>query len=98
MVKVIKKIPLELFVWSVAFILLYNLNMEEEDSSICPLHHLGFKWCPGCGLGKSIHLLLHGQFNRSFEMHWLGIPVCLVLFYRIIQLFRYKFNSKNGKR
>lgn len=97
MVKVIKNIPLELLIWVVAIIILYNLNIEEENSSICPVHYLGFRWCPGCGLGKSIHLLLHGQFKSSFEMHWLGIPVCLVLFYRIFQLIRYKLNYKNDK-
>lgn len=96
MVKALKNIPLELLIWVTAFIILYNLNLEENDSTICPIHNLGFKWCPGCGLGKSIHLVLHGEFRNSFEMHWLGIPVCIVLFYRNIQLIRYKLKYKNG--
>lgn len=97
MVKVIKKIPLELLIWLVAFILLYNINIEAGDSSICPIHYLGFKSCPGCGLGKSIHLFMHGQFKNSFEMHWLGVPVFLVLMYRIIQLIKINLNFKDDK-
>lgn len=96
MVKIVKQIPIELILWVTAFILLYNLNLEEEVTSMCPVHHLGFKWCPGCGLGRSIHLLLHGQFNKSIEMHWLGLPVALVLLYRIVELIKYKLKYNNG--
>ena len=98
MVKFRKAIPLELIIWVTAFILLYNLNLNDEDRSICPIHGLGFKWCPGCGLGKSIHLLMHGNFSSSFEKHWFGIPVFIVLSYRIIQLsiefIQHKFYNK----
>lgn len=86
MLKVIKTIPLELIIWLGAMILIYNLEWGEESTSLCPIHGLGFTWCPGCGLGRSIHFLMHGELCSSLQMHWLGLPVLVVLFYRIIQL------------
>lgn len=86
MLQVIKRIPLEIIIWLGAMLLIYNLEWNEDSTSLCPIHGLGFKWCPGCGLGRSIHLIMHGQFQSSFQMHWMGIPVLLVLSYRIIQL------------
>jgi hypothetical protein len=82
----IKKIPLELLIWLGAFIWLYNLQIDKESISICPIHGLGFSWCPGCGLARSVSLLMHGHVHASFELHWLGFPVFAVLIYRIIQL------------
>lgn len=98
MCKVIKAIPLELIIWLSAFGLLYNLDTSTDQTTICPVHHLGFKWCPGCGLGRSINLFFHGQFKASFAMHWMGIPVIIVLSYRIFQLltdYIQKLNYKN---
>ncbi|PAW92790.1 hypothetical protein CKK33_04490 [Mucilaginibacter sp. MD40] len=54
--------------------------------SLCPLKLLGIAWCPGCGLGHAISFLLHGDLKSSFQAHWLGLPVLLVLLYRIITL------------
>ncbi|WP_454804557.1 DUF2752 domain-containing protein [Mucilaginibacter phyllosphaerae] len=62
--------------------------------SLCPLKLLGITWCPGCGLGHAISFLFRGDVRSSFHAHWLGIPVLLVLLYRIYTLAlnkRYKF-------
>ncbi|WP_332911961.1 DUF2752 domain-containing protein [Algoriphagus boritolerans] len=41
----------------------------ESHLSLCPLNQLGFEWCPGCGLGRSMNLLAHGDFQASWSMH-----------------------------
>lgn len=83
----LKQLPLELLIWGVALIVLFNLDLDDEAANtLCPIHHAGFDWCPGCGLGRSIGLFLHGEFKSSVEMHWLGIPAFLILAYRIITL------------
>ncbi|MDO9511663.1 MAG: DUF2752 domain-containing protein [Bacteroidales bacterium] len=85
---------LEAIIWITAFILFAFASTDFIDSAtICPFHSLGWAYCPGCGLGRSIILLFHGQFRNSFEMHPLGIPAVLILSWRIVTLL-YKPASK----
>lgn len=88
-----KLLSLEGIVWLVSLIYLATLsNSTEQHFTICPLSNLGFEHCPGCGLGKSVSLILHGHFIESFDFHWLGIPALLIIVYRISQLIRNNFN------
>lgn len=83
----LKRIPLEALVWSVAFVFLaIDHPGEQPHFTICPLHHLGIEFCPGCGLGRSISFLFHGNFRQSLATHPLGIFAVIVLSFRIIQL------------
>ncbi|WP_421941847.1 DUF2752 domain-containing protein [Pedobacter sp.] len=91
--KYIKSFPLELLFWISALVLLATANAHEHHFSLCPLANLGFEsWCPGCGLGRSISLILHGEFANSFKEHWLGFPAILIIMHRIITLVR-NFNK-----
>ena len=49
---------------------------------------MGFKWCPGCGIGHSIAWLLHGNIKNSLHAHWLGIPALVLIVYRIVVLIK----------
>jgi hypothetical protein len=80
--------PLELIVWISAILFLSFTDSGSAHSGLCPIDNLGFKWCPGCGLGRSIRFLLHGEFRLSIEHHWFGIPAFLILIYRILQLLK----------
>lgn len=42
----------------------------------CPFHALTGLFCPGCGITRALHALLHGEFVKAFSMNALGI-VCL---------------------
>jgi hypothetical protein len=87
MKQILTQFPLELLIWVIALVLLYNLDLQDKEAnSFCPIHNAGFNWCPGCGLGRSIGLLMHGNIHASIEMHWLGIPTFFILVYRIINL------------
>ncbi|MBD1393519.1 DUF2752 domain-containing protein [Mucilaginibacter sp. ZB1P21] len=59
---------------------------DQGHFSLCPLKLMGFKWCPGCGLGHAISYLFHGDIRKSFRAHWLGIPIVVGLLYRIYTL------------
>lgn len=84
-----KLLSLEGIVWLVSLIYLATLSdTTEQHFTICPLSNLGIEHCPGCGLGKSVSLILHGHFIESFDFHWLGIPALLIIVYRISQLIR----------
>ncbi|MGV3684167.1 MAG: DUF2752 domain-containing protein [Daejeonella sp.] len=94
------KWPLELIIWSGALIF-FGLSYPQRvhHFTLCPLENLGFSWCPGCGLGRSVSYLLHGEFSLSFKQHWFGIPAFGILICRILQLlnkFLLNLLSKNN--
>ena len=83
----LKKTSLEAYIWIVALMALALVNPGEGHLTVCPIANVGFDWCPGCGLGRSISMIFRGELLHSFEMHPLGIPTLLVLSYRIASLF-----------
>lgn len=78
--------PIELACWVSAVVLLYFSNPEVHHHTLCPLGAARLDWCPGCGLGRSVALLLQGDVQASIQMHVLGIPALGVLVYRICTL------------
>lgn len=82
------KWPIELVCWVGALILLYCASPDAHHHTLCPLGAAGLSWCPGCGLGRSISLLMHGDIMGSVQMHVLGIPAFGVLLFRIYTLVR----------
>ncbi len=80
---------LEAVIWITGFVVLFlSVHFGVEGFTICPLKLVGFDHCPGCGLGTSIGLLLHGEWEASFNAHALGIPAFFIISYRIYQLFK----------
>jgi len=96
--KRLNSIPLELIFWTTALILLATAKPEGHFHSshftLCPLANLGLGWCPGCGLGRSITHLFHGNFNASLQSHLLGIPAVLIIGYRILTLAKINIYRK----
>lgn len=85
--KYFKSFPIELFFWITALVLLATSNAHEHHFTLCPLANLGFEsWCPGCGLGRSISHIFHGEISESFKQHWFGFPALAIIGYRIIVL------------
>ncbi|MEP7165164.1 MAG: DUF2752 domain-containing protein [Ferruginibacter sp.] len=91
---------IELIFWISAGILLFFMDSNAGKDSICFFTRLGFDWCPGCGIGHSIHSVLHLQFTASFREHPFGIPAVIIIFNRIKQLSfppkKYYHESKPG--
>jgi hypothetical protein len=83
---------LEAFIW-LAVIVFFALSpiSSGEHFTVCPLKLAGFEHCPGCGLGRSLILLLHGHVTESFRMHPLAIFALAVLSARIVIVFRNYF-------
>lgn len=89
----INRIPPEAVVWLVGLTILALLDPHGHDHfTICPLAHLGFEFCPGCGLGRSISLLFHGMPIASFKAHPLGFFAVAVLVHRIYSLTKTTFH------
>jgi len=80
--------PLELMCWVAALILLAISNPQEHNFTFCPFANMGITWCPGCGLGRSISGLLHGDLYSSLRFHWFGIPALAILLHRMLSLIK----------
>jgi len=97
--KGLKSIPLELIFWISALILLATAKSFDRfhapHFTLCPLSNLGIRWCPGCGLGRSIIQLFHGDLKASLQSHWLGIPAVLIIGHRILMLVRLNVYDKS---
>ena len=102
--KHLKQINLEAFIWIVALIYFMLINpYQPKHLDFCVFSLVGVENCPGCGLGKSISLLFHGEIIASFNSHPLGIPAVVLIIRRIIHLLKTKTNpfinnmeTKNG--
>ncbi|WP_343847739.1 DUF2752 domain-containing protein [Algoriphagus jejuensis] len=83
------RLPLELVFWVGSIIAILMLEpYSESHLSLCPLSQLGFDWCPGCGLGRSMNLLAYGDFSASWSIHPFAILAYAVIFHRIWNLIR----------
>ena len=96
--KALQNIPLELVFWITALILLASATPSPDGThahfTLCPLANLGLDWCPGCGLGRSLTQLFHGNIRESVKLHWFGIPALLIIFSRILTLLKLHRNKR----
>jgi hypothetical protein len=89
----IMQIPLELIFWIGSIGAILTINPEVQAFSLCPLHNLGFDWCPGCGLGKSMNLLARGEFQASWNLHPAGSLAFGTIIHRIWVLIKQQKQS-----
>jgi hypothetical protein len=80
--------PLEGYIWITTILCLALINVDATHFTICPFHNLGIEFCPGCGLGKSIHYFINFEFTKSFYVHPLGGVALFILLFRIFTLTR----------
>jgi hypothetical protein len=79
---------MEAYIWLMVLVYLIVTPVKPETHfTVCPLSLAGFDYCPGCGLGRSIGLLLHGELIQSLQMHPLAILAVLLIANRIVVLF-----------
>ena len=76
----------ELIVWISALVLLFFMKTDTSAQSLCLFKWLNTTYCPGCGLGHSIHAALHLQLMASLKLHPMGIAAVLIILNRIKQL------------
>jgi hypothetical protein len=93
-------IPLELLFWLTAIVALALSEPEVrghiQHFTLCPLANLGIDWCWGCGLGRSITQILHGNISESLAHHWFGIPALVIIAFRMWRLVRLELRNYNG--
>ena len=85
------RLNIELAAWVAGLAYLAVIDPHAALPGFCVFKLVGFSGCPGCGLGTSVSLLLHGQLRESLAHHWLGLPALVVLCARIVQLAKLQF-------
>lgn len=81
-------------IWSLALLGMFLMDPANNNLSFCVLKALGVSWCPGCGLGHSIHYALHMDFKNAWNEHPLGIPATAVILYQLYKTL--PVNYKNN--
>jgi hypothetical protein len=77
----------EAVLWLIGLIYLLIINPYQVQSfTFCPFHNIGITFCPGCGLGRSISFIYHGDLINSFKTHPLGIAGFVIILIRVIKL------------
>ena len=90
-IEILKKIDIEAIFWLTAFAYLTFINpYTPKHLDFCLFSLVGIENCPGCGLGKSISMIFHGDFASSFNAHPLGIPAIILIVKRIYKLIKNK--------
>jgi len=93
-----KVVGVEALIWTAALIFLALIEPAESTHyTLCPFSAMGIDFCLGCGLGRSVSYILHGDFITSLGVHPLGIFALIVLTTRIISLIKINW-SNYGKR
>jgi len=96
LVSFLKKFPLEAVVWLSGLIILAFADVSGHHFTICPFAIIGIDWCPGCGLGRSVHACFRGDLAASFGHHPFGVFAIIILSFRIIILTK-KHIQQHGK-
>ena len=98
-IKIIQELDVESLFWLSALLYLAVINpYEPRHISFCLFSLAGIENCPGCGLGKSISMIFHGNFIDSFNSHPLGLPALILISQRIFKLVINTINKKNTKQ
>lgn len=95
----LKKIFFLHFEWvilSTGLLLMAFLDPFSSSESYCVIDRLGFNFCPGCGLGKSIAHTFRGDLHASLEAHPAGIFAILIIVGRILSIFHRNHKYKKG--
>jgi hypothetical protein len=59
------------------------INLESTGISFCIFDRVGFSFCPGEGIGRSIAFAFRGSFVESVNAHPAGLPAILIIITRV---------------
>jgi hypothetical protein len=81
------RVNLEAALW-IAGLAWLALSKPDADRhyTFCVFRRIGFRRCPGCGLGHSISYLFRGKLRDSLRSHPLGLFALVIILRRIAKL------------
>ena len=94
----LRRLDTEVYLWIAGLFYLAAIDPTVEPHfSFCLFKYLGFAYCPGCGLGRSVSYLLHGNLTQSIHAHILGVIALPILLHRIVVLVMQSFTQSQPK-
>lgn len=78
-------------------LLMALLDPATDAQTLCPIERMGFEYCPGEGLGRSVSLAFRGEFMASIAMHPAGIAAILILSGRIFTLLKKNYITNKAR-
>lgn len=73
---------------------IFSLSLEDYMLPCLNKKLFGVE-CPGCGIQRSVQLLLQGEFMEAFKMYPAIYPLMLLLVFLVSTLFvKFKFASQ----
>ena len=86
-----------IFFGLLAGITVYFVDPSEHPLIPCWLHELTGLECPGCGITRAVHCLLHFEFRQAFKYNaFFCLSLILVLIYGIIKIGYKQFEIKTS--
>jgi hypothetical protein len=86
---ILRTVSPELVFWITGLIYLSWIDPANlKHFGFCLFQMLGLESCPGCGFGKAISLLIHGNVVASLKTHPLALFALPLILYRILSLLR----------
>lgn len=84
-----------LLVASGAFILFRFEPGRAPLYPVCLFHEVTGLWCPGCGMLRALHQMLHGQFVAAFRFNALFVLLLPILLWRGARALARSFAGKS---
>jgi hypothetical protein len=75
----------ELILWLIALVFVWIMPTTPLQS-FCLFKQIGLTFCPGCGIGRAIHEVMHANWVASWHYHKLGLPALVMICWRILKL------------
>lgn len=86
---ILSSIPREAWMWILGLAVIAGFApMMDGHVTLCVPTLLGAGECWGCGLGRSVGLLVRGDVAGSFAAHPVGVLAVPVIIVRIVNLIR----------
>lgn len=85
----------EAVIWITALMALAFSDPTDHHYTLCPFHNLGWHFCPGCGIGRSISFLFQLNIKESLTAHPFGIPAVLIIVHRIYKVLTKPMSINN---
>jgi hypothetical protein len=79
-------LKISIFIIAAGAALLLYFFVEPKDGNLpkCFFHQLTNLYCPGCGVQRSFHALLHGHFLTAIDYNLLFILFLPVIIYFVV--------------
>jgi hypothetical protein len=91
-----KYLKISIFILAAGAVLLLYFFVEPKDGNLpkCLFHQVTGLYCPGCGVQRSFHALLHGHLLQAMDHNLLFILLLpMIIFFISNFLWNKKYSS-----